>query len=130
MAGVLHMDVLIPILTKKEADAAFLDAAVKGAQRAIILLVVDTGALPLGFGVAADEIMLGRQTMDAVRENIGKKRKPCEDILEWGSTIQKINQIAQLKKVEKIVLKSEPGAPFNSFVNELRRGTPVTVEVL
>ncbi|MBI4043325.1 MAG: hypothetical protein HY393_00775 [Candidatus Diapherotrites archaeon] len=124
------MDVLIPILTKKETDAAFLETAVRGVQRVVVLLVVDTGVLPQGFGVAADEIMQGRQVMDEVREAIGKKRKTCQDVLEWGSTIQKINQVAQLKNVEKIILKNDAGPQFRSLVNELRKGTPVEVEVL
>ena len=83
------MKVLIPLVSKMENQADFIEEACTGAKEIIILLVIDTEAMQGEFGFASKEIMQGNKLMEDVKTLVGQKRKTAKDIIEWGSTLKR-----------------------------------------
>ena len=77
------MHVLIPILTKLEADEEFLEKATKGMRKATVLIVIDA-SLQETFGIAASSLVQAQQIAEQIKAKLGKKRKSCEVLLEWA----------------------------------------------
>jgi len=115
------MKVLIPIISKQESEEDFLDMALHKAKEVILLLVVDTEAMPGEFGFAATEIMHGNSLMGEIKRIALEKRKACNDIIEWGNTIPKIINTAKLYKVDKVVIKKQKNRLFRSLEKELEK---------
>ena len=113
------MKVLIPLVSKMENQADFIEEACTGAKEIIILLVIDTEAMQGEFGFASKEIMQGNKLMEDVKTLVGQKRKTAKDIIEWGSTLKKIENIAILQQVDKVVLKGMDNQYFQKLVDEL-----------
>ncbi|MEK6957482.1 MAG: hypothetical protein AABW99_00680 [archaeon] len=122
------MIVLLPILSEKENDDAFLEAALKGAAHVILLIVVDADSKQ-EFGFATSQIQKARKVLEEVKTAIGKKRKKSEDILEWGDTKSKIMNLALLRKVDKVTLKNQDNQYFKELVEALEK-EKISVEVL
>ncbi len=122
------MIVLLPILSEKENDDAFLETALKGATHVILLIVVDADSKQ-EFGFATSQIQKARKVLEEVKTAIGKKRKKSEDILEWGDTKSKIMNLALLRKVDKVTLKNQDNQYFKELVEALEK-EKISVEVL
>lgn len=122
------MIVLLPILSEKENDDAFLEVALKGAAHVILLIVVDADSKQ-EFGFATSQIQKARKVLEEVKTAIGKKRKKSEDILEWGDTKSKIMNLALLRKVDKVTLKNQDNQYFKELVEALEK-EKISVEVL
>ena len=114
------MKVLIPVLSRKENDAGFLEQALHGAKEVVALLVVDSSAMTGGFGFAAGEISDGNSVMDEIKKQAGAKKKTCRTVLEWGKTLDKIKALAELNKVDKIVLVKQENHYFKELVKQLK----------
>jgi len=114
------MIVLLPILSDKENEDAFLEEALKGAKEVILLIVVDSETND-EFGFATSHIQTARTILEEVKITVGKKRKKSEEILEWGNTASKILNIALLRKVDKVVLKQQENQYFEELVKKLRK---------
>jgi hypothetical protein len=112
--------ILLPVLSKKEAEPDFLEIATKGTKNIILLLVIDTNAMAGEFGTGINNIREGNAIMEAVRKALGQKRKHAEEIMEWGDTLTKIDHIARLKEVDKIVLSGQDNQYFEELVKKLR----------
>ena len=111
------MRVLIPILSEQENNEAFLEQALKGAKEAIVLLVVDTNTnTQEEFGFTTAHIQKGRAVIESVKEIIGRKRKKSEEIIEWGDPKSKILNLALLRKVDKVIMKSQENNYFKNLV--------------
>ncbi len=115
------MKVLIPILSKKENDEKFIDAAVIGAKEITLLVVVDTSLTSGGYGFASSEISQGNALMNDIRAMVGKKKKTCDDVLEWGETITKIDHIARLREVDKVVLQKQDNKFYSDLIETLKK---------
>ncbi|HIH09538.1 MAG TPA: universal stress protein [Candidatus Diapherotrites archaeon] len=113
------MKILIPILSETENDEAFIDKAVAGAKEVILLLIVDASPKEK-FGFTTSFIQKARHIMEEVKKAVGKKRKPCEDILEWGDTMNKIVNIALLRKTDKVCLKAQDNQYFKDLLKRLK----------
>ncbi len=92
------MKVLIPVISGTENDPAFIDRASKGAKQIFILFVVEPSMM-------SSEISHGNAVINDIKSALGKKKKKCEDIMEWGDTTRKIIGIARLNSIGKVVLK-------------------------
>lgn len=114
------MLVLIPLLSDKENDEAFLEEALKGAKNIILLIVVDANSNE-EFGFTTSHIQKARAVMEDVKATIGRKRKRAEDIIEWGDTFGKISNIALLRKVDKVFLKKQENQYFDELVEKLKK---------
>ena len=122
------MMVLLPILSDKENEDEFLEAALKGAKEVILLIVVDSDTND-EFGFATSHIQTARTILEEVKITVGKKRKKSEEILEWGNTVGKIINIALLRKVDKVVLKAQENQYFEELVKKLKKEN-IEVEVI
>lgn len=110
------MKVLIPLLTRKELNEEFLDKAVKGANEVVLLMVIDKKD-----SLKASDISGATHFLEEVKKAIGKKRKKCEDLTEWGETTAKIKNTAILNKVDKISLLKQENQFFEELVEEIKK---------
>ena len=86
-----------------------------------MLLVVDTNTnTQEEFGFTTAHIQKGRAVIESVKEIIGRKRKKSEEIIEWGDPKSKILNLALLRKVDKVVMKSQENNYFKNLVKSLK----------
>jgi len=123
------MHVLIPILTKLEANEEFLEKATKGARKATVLIVVDA-SLQETFGIAASSLAQAQEIAEQIKAKLGKKRKSCEVLLEWGSTAETIDRIARLRAVSKIALIGDKNSFFRQIVKKLSKSSAYELEIV
>ena len=115
------MKVLIPVISGKEASPAFLEQASKGAKSIIILFVVEPSMM-------SSEISHGSAVMREMRDALGKKRKKCEEIMEWGDTIRKITGTARLNNICKVALMG--GIDLSSRVASSLEENGIAAEII
>jgi len=123
------LTVLIPVLSRKEDNEEFLKEATAKAKEILLLLVIDTKSSPSS-GFTASEIAQGQKIMDSVRERVGKMRKSCEELLEWGDTMTRIDHTAKLRRVDSIVLLREENQFFEELVEFLKKQKAYKVRVI
>ena len=111
--------VLVPLLSKREAEPAFIEKVASKAKEITLLLVIDTNAMAGEFGFATNEIASGNALMQQVKTALGKKRKTCNDIIEWGDTATKIEHLAELHKVDKIYLVEQDNQFFQDLLKDM-----------
>ncbi|MEK6821498.1 MAG: hypothetical protein AABY11_03825, partial [archaeon] len=93
--------------------------------------VLDSKSMHASFGFKTSEIMRGRDAVEKVKEEVRKHKRLCTDILEWGDTVEKIAQVAEMKQVEKICLHVPKGdAFFANTVEEIRQRTSIPIELI
>lgn len=112
--------VLVPLLSKREAHPIFIEAIASKAREVTILLVIDTHAMTGQFGFATNEIAAGNHLMELVKEAVGKKRKTCNDVIEWGDTATKIEHLAMLHSVDKIYLVWQDNQFFKKLLQDMQ----------
>lgn len=122
------VNVLIPLLSKKENNPDFLEKAIEGMKEIVLLLVVDTAAMPKEFGFSTMEISDGRKLMEEIKATIGKKRKKATDIIQWGDTFLKINNTAKLKKCKKIVTLKQDNQYYRELIARLKKQKGYKIE--
>ncbi|MBN2067743.1 MAG: universal stress protein [Candidatus Diapherotrites archaeon] len=118
------MKVLVPVLSQKEASPEFIERLSSKAKEIIVLLVIDTKAMSGQFGFAAGEIAHANALMQQLKEAIGKKKKTCEDLMEWGDTFTKIEHTAMLKQADKIILVWQDNQFFKKLLKDLKEKLP------
>lgn len=121
--------ILIPLLWKTENDEEFLDAATEKAKEVFLLLVVDAAAVGGSFGFATAEISQGNAMIDAMKDRLQKKGKSVTDAMEWGNIKTKIEHFAQLKQVDKVVIKRHT-AQFMDDLSEHLKKAKIKVEII
>jgi hypothetical protein len=125
------MRVLIPILSPHDANDMFIQHISDNASVVYLLLVLDPKSASASFGFKTSEIMAGRETMDRVKSKIKENKRLCTDILEWGNTLEKIAQIAEMKQVDKILLfNGKNNEYFQHTANEIQKQTKIVVEIV
>lgn len=125
------MRVLVPILSPSDADDVFISHIAENASVVYLLLVLDPKSASASFGFKTSEIMSGRDTMDKIKSKIKESKRLCTDILEWGNTLEKIAQVAEMKQVDKILLyNGKKNEYFQHTANEIQKQTTIGVEVL
>mgnify|MGYP002639660434 CR=1 FL=1 len=121
--------VLIPLVSGKENDEGFITEACAEADELVLLLVVDTDAMPGGFGFAAGEIGHGNTLMEEVKVIADGHGVDCNDIVEWGDTQTKILHLIQLKGIKNVFLIKQENEFFKKLVKALREETTAEVEI-
>ena len=127
------MKVLIPLVSKTENEADFIEKATTGVREIIILLVIDTEAMQGEFGFASKEIMQGSKLLEEVKALVGQKRKTAKEITEWGGTLKKIENVAILQQVDKVILKRTDNQYFQKLAKQLRddlKNEKIAVEII
>jgi len=116
--------ILVPLLSKRESEDEFVATVAHGAGEIILLLVIDTHAMAGGFGFATGEIAGGNVLMQKVKTAFGKKRKICNDIIEWGGTANKIEHLAELNQVAKIFVVKQDNDFFKKLLKDMKEKLP------
>lgn len=116
--------VLVPLLSQREAEKGFVEAIAAEAKQAVLLLVIDTAAMSGQFGFAAGEIAQANTLMQKVKAALAKRKVECDDIIEWGDTLTKIEHLALLRQAEKILLAKQDNQFFQKLLRELREKLP------
>lgn len=115
------MKILIPILSRKENDSYFLNVALAEANEAIVLVTIDGNALVGKFGFVASELSAGSKIMESLAKQLRAQKLKVDECVEWGDTAVKISQLAQVKKVDKIVLQHQQNQYFERLVKLLEK---------
>ena len=121
--------VLIPLVSGKENDEGFITEACAKADELVLLLVVDTEAMPGGFGFAASEIGHGNLLMEEIKAIASGHGVDCNDLVEWGDTTTKIMHLIQLKEIKNVFLIKQENEFFKKLVKALREEASAEVEI-
>lgn len=122
------MRVLVPVLSPADIDDVFVQHISEQASVVYLLLVLDPKSASASFGFKTSEIMSGRETLDKLKSKIKENKRLCTDILEWGNTLEKIAQIAEMKQVEKIFVYNGKKNPyFQHVVNDIQKLTSIQI---
>jgi len=123
---------LVPILSKQEWKPDFVNAVLQKADELVLLSVIDSSGLVGKFGFAATEIMQANKIMEGIEAELQKMKVKVECIVEWGSTLQKIDHTARLKKCDFVFLQRQEGKAFEELLHELKKAIDkrASVEVI
>jgi hypothetical protein len=122
------MKILVPLLTGKEKNKVFLEAVTTKVDEVILLQIVDKDFLSRA-GSAMGEMRQSRIVLEEMKKIIGQKKKKCDELTEWGSTISKILSISLLQKVDKVLLVKQENQFFEDILRELKKNK-INVEVI
>jgi hypothetical protein len=114
------MIVLAPLLSGKENNDEYIEAISKGADKVIVLQVIDKEFMNKT-SAAMGEVMQFSTLLSEIKQKIGQKRKKCDEITEWGSTIKKILGVAILQQVDKVVFVEQDNEFFKEILAELKK---------
>lgn len=127
---VVCLKVLIPLVSKQENNPFFLERAFEGAKEIVLLLPIDTNAMVGQFGFAAGEIRQGNLLAEEIKKSAIAKGIRCTEIVEWGDTLSKIDHIAQLEKVNEILLLKQDNHYFRDLLKKLKDKSRKKIEVI
>jgi hypothetical protein len=114
------MKVLAPIISGKENSSEYIKGITDKVDKIVLLQIMDKEFMNKTSN-AMGEIMQFRNIVSEIKEKIGKKRKSCEEITEWGQTIKKIIAIAILQEVDKVVLVKQDNKFYEDILKELKK---------
>ena len=114
------MKILIPLLSKDENKAEFLEKATVNSRHITLLTVIDTNSGKEKFGFAASQIGHCTSLAEEIRNKLSESIDDVDYIMEWGDTLTKIEQIAKLKMVDAIVVKKQANQFFDELVHSLK----------
>ena len=114
------MNVLAPLISGKESSEGYVDAITNKVDKIILLQIIDRDFMA-ETSKAMGEVMQSSTMMETLRQKIGKKRKTCEEITEWGHTTKKIMAIALIQNVDKVILVEQDNKFFKDMLKELKK---------
>lgn len=120
---------LVPIVSGKENNTEFLQKAVENGKEIILLLVIDQRELIGQFGFAASGIKQGTALMEQIKAHLEAKGLHPKDIEEWGDTETKIEHIALLQRVDKVLLLEQDNEYFRNLVKQLGKKLSGKIEI-
>ena len=123
------MKILIPLLSKEENKQEFLEKVSGSGKHITLLTVIDTHSGKEKFGFAASQIGSCSSLAEEIRDKLKESIPDIDYIMEWGDTLTKIEQIAELKKIDSIVLKRQQNQFFEELVKQLKE-RKLKVEVI
>ena len=114
------MHILAPIISGKELADEYVEAITKGADKVTLLQIVDREFMK-NTSAAMGEVMQFSTIMSEVKKKVSAKRKPCQEITEWGATIKKILAITFIQKADKVVFVEQDNEFFREIIRELEK---------
>jgi ABC-type uncharacterized transport system fused permease/ATPase subunit len=114
------MKILAPLLTGKENSVEYVTAITTKVDNIILLQVIDRDFMD-ETSKAMGEVMQFSSMMEDLRQQIGQKRKKCEEITEWGHTVKKVMGIALIQNVDKVVFVNQDNKFFKDMLKELKK---------
>jgi len=108
------MWILVPVLTEKESDFDFVES-LKSNEKIVLLFVVDESLKEVPAGFVGSRIKSAELIIEKIK-NLLPSNITVKDYVEWGSWHEKIENIAKLEEIDKVVMiqsrKSESLLPF------------------
>lgn len=120
--------VLIPLVSLEENNIEFIEKATKNATEVILLFVVDTASMIGHFGYEATNLSKANVVIADLKDYLGPKGLTVKDIIDWGDTLRKIQNISLLQNADKIAVKKQDNEWFKALVAELKKGK-IKVEI-
>jgi hypothetical protein len=121
---------LVPILSKKEANPFFVKEILSLKPKEIILLsVIDSNKEITEFSFASSEIALANSIMNELEKQLTENNKKTEIILEWGESIQKTVNSAQLFKTKNVLLIKNDLLETKKLIKELKKKKIQVIQV-
>jgi hypothetical protein len=114
------MKVLAPLISGKENFPEYIEAITSKVDKIILLQVVDKEFMNKT-STAMGEIMHFHKILEEVKKEIGKKRKTCEEITEWGNTAKKVVSISFIQQTDKVLLINQNNHFFKGLLEELKK---------
>ena len=122
------MKILAPLLSGKEKAPEYIEAITNKIDKIILLQIVDQEFMN-NTGAAMGEVMQMHSLLEEIKKEIGKKRKSCDEISEWGKTLNKIVSIALIQQVDKVVLVDQENKFFRDLVKGVK-DNKINVELI
>ena len=122
------MKILAPLISGKENSAEYVNAITNKVEKIILLQIIDRDFMN-ETSKAMGEVMQFSTIMENLRKQIGKKKKTCEEITEWGHTTKKIMAIALIQNVDKVIFVEQDNKFFKDMLKELEKNK-ITVETV
>ena len=122
------MKILAPLISGKENSTEYVEAITSKVEKIILLQVIDRDFMN-ETSKAMGEVMQFSTIMEDLRKQIGKKKKACEEITEWGHTTKKIMAIALIQNVDKVIFIEQDNKFFKDMLKELKKNK-ITVETV
>jgi len=122
------MKILAPLISGKENSTEYVEAITSKVEKIILLQVIDRDFMN-ETSKAMGEVMQFSTMMEDLRKQIGKKKKTCEEITEWGHTTKKIMAIALIQNVDKVIFIEQDNKFFKDMLKELKKNK-ITVETV
>ena len=123
------MKALVPLLSHDENSPEFLEK-LKTFDEVVLLVVIDRADMVGEFGFAAGDMRSATKLMEEMVSALKRRKIKVEDVLEWGETVQKIVQLAQLKNAEKVLLKKQSNLHWRKLVQEVEQKLGKKVEIV
>ena len=118
--------VLIPVVTGKEDNKAFLLAAVGSSELAVIVYLIDQSS-GLTANEITDELQQKELLLERIDENLHGYGKRVKIYNEWGKWKEKIPVIAKREEVDEIVVMKR-GKLGEKEIEEIQSlGLPVRI---
>jgi len=114
------MKILAPLISGKESSQEYVDAITNKVDKIVLLQIIDKDFMTQT-STAMGEVMQSSTMMETLRQKIGQKRKPCDEITEWGHTVKKIMSIALIQKVDKVIFVDQDNKFFKDMLVELKK---------
>jgi hypothetical protein len=114
------MIILIPLLSGKEDNQAFINAVTQKGKKIILLQIVDKEFLAKT-STAMGEVMQNHALLTKVKKALQSKKKTVDEVTEWGTTIKKIISIAILQKVDKVFFVKQNNQFFEDIIKAMQK---------
>jgi len=114
------MKILAPLISGKESSQEYVDAITNKVDKIVLLQIIDKDFMTQT-STAMGEVMQSSTMMETLRQKIGQKRKPCDEITEWGHTVKKIISIALIQEVDKVIFVDQDNKFFKDMLAELKK---------
>lgn len=117
--------VLVPVLSKMENNASFLERVTGEADEVVVLAVIDQSGIVGNPGFAFHEIKVATQLAEEIAALVAASGKKSEAIVEWGETVRLIAQLAELKSCSAIFLVEQKNQYYQKLREQIREKTAV-----
>jgi hypothetical protein len=118
------MHVLAPLLSGREDSDEYVEAITKSVDKITLLQIIDKDFMNKT-SAAMGEVMHFSSLLGELKRKIGQKRKPCNEITEWGHTAKKILAISLIQQVDKVIFVDTQTEFLQEILKELKKNKVV-----
>ena len=115
--------VLVPVLSKLENNASFLEAVLAEADEIVVLAIIDQSGIVGNPGFAVHEIKIATNLSEEIAAQVVAAGKKAEAIVEWGETVRLVSQMAELKQCAAIFLVEQKNQYYQKLRQQIKERT-------